>query len=81
METETSLFERIVEASGLAPLIAPFTIRRLLIRCEIVPPEQVTPEQLRRSLPALYDGLQRFLNEEERERAITSLTELATAVT
>ena len=76
---ESTLFDRIVEASGLAPLIAPFTVRRLLIRCNIIPPETVTAEQLLHYLPAVGDGLSRFLNEEEHERAITSLRALATA--
>ena len=44
----TTLFERIVAASGLVPAVAPFTIRRLLIRELILPPESVTREELER---------------------------------
>ena len=64
----TTLFERIVAASGLVPAVAPFTIRRLLIRELILPPESVTREELERVASGPHAGARRVLR---RRRART----------
>ncbi len=51
MSPET-FFDQAVRASGLNPVIAPFTVSRLLLRAE-VQPKQLTPDGLARALPAL----------------------------
>ena len=70
------LFDRIVVASGLTPLVAPYTIRRLLMREDVVPPEQVTREQLERALPNLISALRVYLGQEEHETAVRALRAL-----
>lgn len=74
---EGSLYDRIVAASGLTPVIAPYTIRRLLLRANIVPPERVTLEQYQRLLPSLIDELHVYLGPEEHEAAAAALRALA----
>jgi hypothetical protein len=74
--TGSSLFDEVVAASGLTPLVAPFTIRRLLLRENIVPPEQVTREQLARALPNLLTALRVYLDREEHETAARALEQL-----
>jgi hypothetical protein len=74
---EARLFDGIVAASGLTPVIAPYTIRRLLLRAGIVPPEQVTTDELRQILPTLVGELRVYLGQEEHEAAATALRTLA----
>jgi hypothetical protein len=71
-----SLFERIVSASGLTPVVAPYTIRRLLLRENVFPPEQVTTEQLEQALPNLLAGLRVYLARGEHEAAAQRLQAL-----
>lgn len=75
---EDALFERIVAATRLNALVAPFTVRRVLIRCGFKP-EHVTPEQLREALPRFREALAVYLRHEELERAIRDLESLARA--
>ena len=72
-----SLFDQVVAASGLTPLVAPYTIRRLLLRENIVPPETVTREQLERALPNLLTALRVYLDGEEHAAATAALERLA----
>ena len=75
----TTLFERIVVASGLLPAVAPFTIRRLLIRELILPPESVTHEELERVLPNLTQALGVYFERDEHERVTDALQALLKA--
>ncbi len=72
------LFERVVAASGLSEVIAPFTVSRLLVRAE-VPPGELTPDELARALPVLEEGLGVYLRGEELERARRELRAVAGA--
>lgn len=74
---EASLYDRIVAASGLTPVIAPYTIRRLLLRANVLPPEEVTLAQYRELLPALLAELRVYLGRDEHEAAAAALRELA----
>ena len=77
MSADDRLLDQVVEASGLMPLIAPFTVSRLLITAD-VSPRDMTPADLRRALPALERGLAVYLSEEQLEEAGRRLRELAT---
>jgi len=72
------LFDRVVAASGLNEVIAPFTISRLLVRAD-VPPGDLTPDALVRALPVLDEGLAVYLRGEELEHARQELRALAGA--
>ena len=74
--TERSLFDRVVAASGLTPVVAPFTIRRLLLRADVVPPEALTAPELRRALPELLGELGAYLGPAEYEAAAAALEAL-----
>ena len=71
-----SLLDRVVAQSGLMALIAPYTIRRLLIAAR-VSPQELTPEELRRVLPQLEPGLAVYLDPEQLEQAMERLRWLA----
>lgn len=72
----TSLFEEVVARTGLNPMIAPFTVSRLLLRAE-VQPKRLTHDDLARALPTLEEGLAVYLRGEELDAALASLRELA----
>lgn len=72
-----SLFDQVVAASRLTPLVAPYTIRRLLLRENIVPPEGVTRDQLEQVLPNLLNALRVYLDGEEHAAATRALEQLA----
>jgi hypothetical protein len=74
----SSLFDQVVAASGLTPLVAPFTIRRLLLRENIVPPEELTHEQLEQAMPNLLAALRVYLDGEEHAAAAGALAQLLT---
>jgi hypothetical protein len=76
MSASDRLLDQVVEASGLMPLIAPFTVSRLLITAD-VSPRDVTPADLRRALPDLERGLSVYLSGEELAEAARRLRELA----
>ncbi|HEX8102728.1 MAG TPA: hypothetical protein VF533_08960 [Solirubrobacteraceae bacterium] len=78
MSDASTLFDQAVAASGLNPVIAPFTVSRLLLRVD-VQPKQLTPEGLARALPALEEGLGVYLRGEDLERSLRALRELAGA--
>ena len=71
-----SLFEQVVAQSGLTPVIAPYTVRRLLLRASIVPPEQVTVAELREILPSLIAELRVYLDNDEHAAAQRALEAL-----
>lgn len=74
---EESLFDRIVAASGLTPVVAPYTIRRLLLRANVVPPEKVSVSELRSALPELLAELRAYLGVEDYEGVAAALEALA----
>jgi hypothetical protein len=69
-------FDRVVAASGLSPVIAPFTISRLLVRADVLP-DDLTPADLARALPVLEEGLSVYLRGDELERARRDVRALA----
>ena len=70
------LLDRVIEASGLMDLIAPFTIRRLLIKADVTPHE-LTPDDLNRALPHLEQGLRVYLDSDQLDEALSRLRRLA----
>lgn len=78
MNASASLFDAVVEASGLVALIAPFTVSRLLVAAG-VSPQELTPGDLERALPELEKGLAVYLAGDELERSLASLRRLADA--
>jgi hypothetical protein len=73
---EETLFDEAVARSGLNPVIAPFTVSRLLLRAE-VQPKTLTREGLAQALPAFEEGLAVYLRDDELEAALAALRELA----
>lgn len=73
----SALFDQLVVASGISPLVAPFTVRRLLMRADVVPPEAVTPEQLAVALPNFREGLAVYLADAELQEALERIDRLA----
>jgi len=71
-----TLFDQVVEASGLADVVAPFTVSRLLLRAD-VQPDTLTPESLSRALPEIEAGLAVYLRDDELDRAVAAVRELA----
>jgi hypothetical protein len=71
-----SLFDRVVAASGLNEIVAPFTISRLLIRAD-AQPDRLQPEDLARALPELERGIRVYLTDEEAAEAVGKLRALA----
>jgi hypothetical protein len=78
LTSSPTLFDEVVDASGLAQVIAPFAISRLLVSAGVLPPQDVTPEGLRDALPALEEGLAAYLRDEALEQAVTRVRALAT---
>ena len=78
MNASASLFDAVVEASGLVALIAPFTVSRLLVAAG-VSPQELTADDLERALPELEKGLAVYLADEELERSLASMRRLASA--
>lgn len=76
--SDNALFDRVVAASGLNEIVAPFTISCLLLRAD-VQPRELTPDALARALPEVENGIRVYLDEEETQRAVERLRELAAA--
>ena len=72
----STLFDEIVQRTGLGRMVAPFTVSRLLVKAR-VDPKKVTPEGLKAALPEFERGLAVYLADEELERAMRDLRELA----
>lgn len=71
-----SLFDEIVAASRLSPLLAPFTMTRLLVKAGFSP-QRVTHDELGEALPVIRDGLATYLDEHELEEAMSALERLS----
>ena len=78
MTASQDLLDEVVEASGLLPLIAPFTVRRLLIAAD-VSPQTLTRQDLEKALPQLERGLSVYLDDGQLADSLTRLRRLATA--
>jgi hypothetical protein len=76
VNASAGLFDEVVEASGLAHLIAPYAVSRLLVRAG-VSPRELTTEDLARALPELEEGLSVYLQGEDLQRAVEALRRLA----
>ncbi len=70
----SALLDAVVRASRLNR-VAPFTVRRLLIRSDVLP-DELTPAQLAQALPALERGLAVYLEPEDLRLAITEIRAL-----
>jgi hypothetical protein len=73
---EQTFFDEVVAASGLAPVIAPFTVARLLLRAG-VRDDELTPASLDRALDEFESGLRVYLGEPEVQGAMARLRALA----
>jgi hypothetical protein len=71
-----SLFDDVVEATGLMALIAPYTVSRLLISAGYAPRE-LTRDDLARALADLERGLAVYLDAEQLDRSMAKLRRLA----
>ncbi len=78
MSPDRSFFDRVVEASGLNEVVAPFTMSRLLIRAD-AQPDDLRPEDLARALPEIERGIRVYLSEDEAAEAVDKLRALAAA--
>jgi hypothetical protein len=76
MNAQPTFFDRVVQASGLNEVVAPFTISRLLIRAD-AQPDALSPADLARALPELEQGIRVYLTEEEAQKAVGKLRALA----
>jgi len=79
MNASTTLFDEVVEASGLLEMIAPFTVSRLLVAAGIETPRDLTTAQLARALPELEQGLAVYLRDDELAHAVDAIRRLADA--
>jgi hypothetical protein len=77
LNASTSFFDEVVDASGLAAVIAPYAISRLLVRAGIASPRELTPDDLARALPELEQGLSVYLQGDELQQATAALRRLA----
>jgi hypothetical protein len=69
------LFDRLVDASGLNEMVAPFTLSRLLLRAD-VQPRDLTPDGLERALPEVERGIRVYLTDEEAREALERIRAL-----
>jgi hypothetical protein len=74
--SQRSFFDEVVAASGLSPVIAPFTLTRLLLRAG-VREDGLGPTGLSQALTEIEDGLRVYLKPEQLEAAMARLRELA----
>lgn len=72
-----TLFDRIVTASGLAPLFGVSTIKRACIRAGIAAPEQMSEADLGRALPAIERAVRIYLPPHELEQRMNAIRSLA----
>lgn len=75
--SSSTFFDEVVAASGLSPLIAPFTITRLLLRAGVT--GDLDPAGLSRALDDIEHGLRVYLADDDVAAAIERLRALAGA--
>jgi hypothetical protein len=68
MSEQRSLFEQIVESSGLAATIGPGTVQRALSSVGVLVPEAASPEDYLRALPQLRARMTIYLGAADAER-------------
>lgn len=71
----TSMFDQIVEASGISALFAAGALRRALVRAGI-DPDRMTRADLTRALPAIEQTLRVFLAADEVPRRLAVISRL-----
>ncbi len=76
MSEGLELFEAVVAASRLSRLVAPFTIRRILLTQGVFP-QRMTREELGRVLPSLFQALAMSLDAESLALARRDIEKLA----
>ena len=74
--TKTTLFDAVVEATGLNPRIAPFVVRRVCASLEF-PAATMTKAQLLSSLEAMRVAIRVYKSAEEADVAIDRMRRLA----
>lgn len=78
-DAERPLLERLTRATGLHRTVAPFTVRRVLMRVGVMDPTTVTVADLHRALPHFRQALQPFFDDSNEYRdAMERLERLAT---
>lgn len=76
-DAEVNLFQQIIRASRLHPSVAPYTVRRLLLRRGVFDSAAITPAHLAAILPELKEALQRFLTPSQYAAASEELDQLS----
>ncbi len=71
-----ALFDEVVAASRLSPVIARFTVSRLLISAGVLP-DEMTPRDIAEALPRLEEGLAVYLADDELNAALAEIRRLA----
>ncbi|MFO0619558.1 MAG: hypothetical protein U0414_43625 [Polyangiaceae bacterium] len=74
---QSTLFQRVVEASGLAALFGASTIRRACSRAGVASPEQMSIADLERALPTIEQALRIYLPPDEVEGRLRAVRALA----
>lgn len=72
-----SLFDTLVAATGIDRVVAPFTVRRLLMRIGIVRVEALRRDHIAQLQPHLEIELRKYLTEAEYKQALADIAELA----
>lgn len=75
--SSTTFFDEAAAATGLSPLIAPFTLTRLLLRAGVS--GELDPAGLARALDEIELGLRVYLGEDDVAAALERLRSLAGA--
>lgn len=70
------LFDQVVEASGLSPLIGPGTIRRACERAGIDHPDHLTRLELLRAVPEIEAALGTYFASDEVKERVAALLRL-----
>jgi hypothetical protein len=77
MTPGNELFHEVLVACRLDPSVAPFTVRRLLLRVRVTDVDRLTPAQLALALPHCRTELPRLLQDAaEVARATTAIERL-----
>lgn len=73
-----ALFDALVIATGIDRLVAPFTVRRLLMRVNVFRVEALTRDDIERVRPHLQSELSKYLDAGEIPGAMARIDELMT---
>jgi hypothetical protein len=72
-----AFLEEVAAATHVTPAIAPFVVRRSLLRAGVIPADSVSPDSLREALPALEQSIAVYLDERQLQQAMADLRRLA----